>query len=82
MGLRYSLVEEHDRLAELEPVARVERRLVDELAVDERPVGRAEVDDPVSLLLQPELGMAAGDLGIVEPDRRSSYPAPGPRDST
>ena len=76
-GAGDSLVVEQDRLAELEPVSRVERRLVDELAVDVGPVGRAEIDDPVRLLLLPELGMAAGDLGIVEPDRVRVIPSQG-----
>ena len=73
-----ALVEEHHRLAELEPVARAERRLVDRLAVDERAVGRAEVDDPVRVVDRPDLGVPAGDLGIVEPDRVRACPDPGP----
>ena len=43
-------MKEHDRLAKLEPVARVQGRLVDGLAVDEGPVRRAQIDDPIRLV--------------------------------
>ena len=51
--------------------------LVGELAVDVGSIGRAQIDDPIRLLVLPELGMAALDLGIVEPDRVRVIPSQG-----
>ena len=68
---------EQHGLAELDPVARVEGGLIDGLAVDERSVGRAQVEDAISPLIEPELGMAAGNFGIVEPNGVRVVPAQG-----
>ena len=51
--------------------------LVDGLAVDVGPVRRAEIDDPIPVPVEPELGMAAGYLGVVEPDGVRAVPAQG-----
>ena len=47
------------------------------LAVDERPVGRAEIDDPERVVDRPDLGVSAGNLGVVEPDGVRVVPAQG-----
>ena len=75
--LAVALVKEQDGLAELDPVAGAEGGLVDGLAVDERPVGRAQVEDAIPPLFEPELGVAAGNLGIVEPNGVRVVPAQG-----
>jgi hypothetical protein len=68
-------VEQEHCLAELDAVAGFERGLIDGLVVDERSVGRAQVEDSKPALVEPELGMAAGDLGIVEPNGVRVVPA-------
>ena len=77
VGAAVPLVKEHDRLAELDPIAGVQGGLVDGLAVDERAVRRAQIDDPIPVPVEPELGVAAGNLGVVEPYGVRAVPAQG-----
>ena len=74
---RAALVIEHDRLAKLKAISGVQEPLVGELAIDERTVSRAEIDNPIRLFLLPELRMAARDLGIMEPDGVGVVPSQG-----
>src|SRR5262249_2074087 len=57
-----------DWLADLDVVAGLQEDVLDRLVVDEGAVGAADVDEAVTLGGLAELGVAAGDLGVVQPD--------------
>src|SRR5262249_5205931 len=67
-----------DRLADLDLIAGRERNLGDGLIVDEGAVGAADVAQEIAFsvsVLDNQLGMAAGDFGIVEADAVNGIPA-------
>ena len=74
------LLKEHDRLPELDAVARAQEGRVDRLRVHIGPIGRSQIDNTKPIPLLPELGMPAGNLGVVEPDcvRAVTAQADGP----
>jgi hypothetical protein len=51
--------------------------LIDELAVDISSIRRTKIDDAIDFVIEPELSMAAGNLGVVEPDRVRVFPTEG-----
>ena len=61
-------LEPHDGRAEKDLVVGLELGALHALPVDRDPVRRAEVDDPVGAVLAPDLGVAAGDVRIVDGD--------------
>ena len=64
------VLKDQDRLPEPELIARSEQdRLDDRLVVEIRAIGRDEVDELEGVLDPADLGMSAGDFGVVEPDR-------------
>ena len=60
--------EQHQRAADLQPVAAGQLVLFDALAVDEGAVRAAQVDDRVDVALAADFGMAARDFGVVNLD--------------
>ena len=47
------LVEQHDGLAKLDPIAGMQQVLIDGFAVNKRPVRRVQIDDAVSVAFTP-----------------------------
>ena len=70
---------EHQRRPDLHLIAAGQKMLLHPFAVDEGPVGTAQVGDRVIAMGAAELGVQARDLGIVQVDS-AGLVAPEPQD--
>src|SRR4051794_27923364 len=66
-GSAFAVLVDEDGGTHLDPVARRELASRRGHVVDAHPVGGAGVDEDDRLALQPQLGVPAGDAGVVEP---------------